>query len=192
MFRLAAFRSGSISDDGSPRPCTRPRQLCVLTRSAPPPPCGPAESRAHGKTLSGLCRTSAALRLFSPGKPNTEVNIANSSPSRKGAPTYDLRHSGGDSPALLTVGLVQQVWRERVKFSQLVKSVVPLDLLLVHHSVGQRLLGHLPVIDLFLHGALQMENDRNGKSSRSVEDLFSLTLSTAQGAVSLPELGGDR
>lgn len=99
-------------------------------------------------------------------------NIANPSPARKGATTYNLWHSRGASSALLRVGLVQQVWRERVKFSQLVKSVVPLDLLLVHHSVGQRLLGHLPVIDLFLHGALQVENDRNVKSSRSMKDLF--------------------
>lgn len=97
-------------------------------------------------------------------------NIANSPASRTGATTYDLRHSRGGSSALLGVGLVQQVWRERVKFGQLVKSVVPLDLLLVHHSVGQRLLGHLPVIDLFLHGALQMENDGKSQSNAAINN----------------------
>lgn len=34
---------------------------------------------------------------------------------------------------------------------------MPLNLLLIHHSVGQRLLGHLTIIDLLLHGALHMK-----------------------------------
>lgn len=94
---------------------------------------------------------------------------ANSSPPKKGAKSYDLRHSRGGSSAPLRLGLVQQVWRERVKFGQLVKRVVPLDLLLVHHSVGQRLFGHLPVVDLFLHGALQMENDRKNSEHNKID-----------------------
>lgn len=74
-----------------------------------------------------------------------------------GAQAYDLRHSRGGSSALLGLGLIQQVWRERVELSQLVEREVPFDLLLVHHSVGQGLFGHLPVVDLFLHGSLQVE-----------------------------------
>jgi hypothetical protein len=31
---------------------------------------------------------------------------------------------------------------------------MPLNLLLIHHSGGKRLLGNLPVVDLLLHGAL--------------------------------------
>lgn len=52
---------------------------------------------------------------------------------------------------------VQQVRLEHVEFGQLVEGEVPLNLLLVHHTVGQGLLGHLTVIDLLLHGALVVE-----------------------------------
>lgn len=68
-----------------------------------------------------------------------------------------LRHNGGASSAFFGVWVVQQVGLKRVEFGQLKQGEVPLDLLLIHHSVGQRLLGHLTVIDLLLHGALEME-----------------------------------
>lgn len=83
----------------------------------------------------------------------------------------DLWQSRAGSFALLRLGLVQQVWCEGVKLSQLVKREVPLDLLLVHHSVGQGLFGHLPVVDLFLHGALQMENLRESQQNADIANI---------------------
>lgn len=62
-----------IMADGSPQPRTQPRQLYVLTRWAPPLLCGPAETRAHEKTRSGLCRNLAALLWFFPEDPNSKV-----------------------------------------------------------------------------------------------------------------------
>lgn len=36
------------------------------------------------------------------------------------------------------------------------KGEVSLNLLLIYYSEGQRLLGHLPIVDFLLHGALKM------------------------------------
>ena len=44
-----------------------------------------------------------------------------------------------------------------VELCQFIHGEMPLDLLLVHHTCRQTLLGHLPVIDLFLHCALGQE-----------------------------------
>lgn len=52
--------------------------------------------------------------------------------------------------------LVRQVRLKCVKFRELGEREVSLDLLLIHHSVGQRLLRHLPIIDFLLHCALRV------------------------------------
>ena len=44
-----------------------------------------------------------------------------------------------------------------VELCQFIHGEMPLDLLLVHHTCRQTLLGHLPVIDLLLHCALGQE-----------------------------------
>lgn len=67
----------------------------------------------------------------------------------------DLWHDRGASFALLGVWIIQQVWLKRVEFGQLKQGEVTLDLLLIYHSIGQRLLDHLTVIDFLLHGALE-------------------------------------
>lgn len=61
------------------------------------------------------------------------------------------------SLAFLGVHVVKQVGLKCVEFRQFIKSEVPLDLLLVNNSVGQRLLSHLAIINLLLHGALEMK-----------------------------------
>ena len=56
---------------------------------------------------------------------------------------------------------------ELVELRQLVHGEVSLNLLLVHHAGGQGLLGHLPVVDLLLHGALGQEPAHTQHKTRS-------------------------
>lgn len=67
--------------------------------------------------------------------------------------THLGQHWGGMLP-LLAGGVLHQVRLKCVKLGQLVHGEVALDLLLVHHAERQRLLGHLTVVDLLLHGSL--------------------------------------
>lgn len=154
-------------------------------------------------TIWSLLEFSSSVRIFSWGTKQKSHSILPVLHSHGRAKEYNRRQSRAGSSALLRLGLVQQVWRERVKFSQLVEREVPLDLLLVHHSVGQRLFGHLPVIDLFLHGALQTENNCNDLRESNMQTIcegFYLKLNTIKvtfawlvliflhkGAVRLPE-----
>lgn len=55
----------------------------------------------------------------------------------------------------LQLGIRGRGWGVREEFVELRGSVVPANLLLVHHSHGQGLLCHLTIIDLLFHGALE-------------------------------------
>lgn len=65
-----------------------------------------------------------------------------------------LRENRCRSLAFLRVWIIEQVWLKCVEFSQLMKSEVPFNLLMIYDSIGQRLLGHLTIVDLLLHGSL--------------------------------------
>lgn len=71
--------------------------------------------------------------------------------------THFWQHGGVPLLLLLRVGVIQQVWLEGVELGELVHGEVTLHLLLVHHPEGQRLLRHLPVVDLVLHGSLNTD-----------------------------------
>lgn len=71
--------------------------------------------------------------------------------------THFWQHGGVPLLLLLRVGVIQQVWLEGVELGKLVHGEVTLHLLLVHHPEGQRLLRHLPVVDLVLHGSLNTD-----------------------------------
>lgn len=52
-------------------------------------------------------------------------------------------------------GIIQHVWLKGVELCQLICCKMSLDLLLVHHTEGQRLFSHLPIVNLLLHCALK-------------------------------------
>lgn len=74
------------------------------------------------------------------------------------ASTHFWQHGSVPLLLLLGVGVIQQVWLKGVELGELVHGEVPLHLLLVHHPEGQRLLRHLPVVDLVLHGPLNTQH----------------------------------
>lgn len=69
-----------------------------------------------------------------------------------------LREHGCGFLALLPRGIIQHLRLKGVELCQLHTSEVPLNLLLVHHPERQGLFGHLPIINLLLHCALEEED----------------------------------
>lgn len=66
-----------------------------------------------------------------------------------------LGEHGRSCFSLLLRGIIQHVWLKGVELCELICCEMTLDLLLVHHTEGQRLFCYLPVVNLLLHCALK-------------------------------------
>lgn len=68
---------------------------------------------------------------------------------------FYLGEHGCSCFSLLPRGIIQHLWLKGVELCQLICCKMPLDLLLVHHTEGQRLFSHLSIVNLLLHCALK-------------------------------------
>lgn len=68
---------------------------------------------------------------------------------------FYLGEHGRSCFSLLPRGIIQHVWLKGVELCQLICCKMSLDLLLVHHTEGQRLFSHLPIVNLLLHCTLK-------------------------------------
>lgn len=66
-----------------------------------------------------------------------------------------LGEHGRSCFSLLLRGIIQHVWLKGVELCELICCEMTLDLLLVHHTEGQRLFCYLPIVNLLLHCALK-------------------------------------
>lgn len=69
--------------------------------------------------------------------------------------SFYLGEHGRSCFSLLLRGIVRHVWLKSVELCELICCEMSLDLLLVHHTEGQRLFCYLSIVNLLLHCALK-------------------------------------
>lgn len=89
---------------------TRPKQPCGPPRSALPPPCGPAGSRARGNTQSGPCCSAASQ----PGKdPTTQKEAPVNRNDRDALPIAQRREERGPMVRFTLASRIIPIYRRK-------------------------------------------------------------------------------
>jgi len=65
--------------------------------------------------------------------------------------------------SLWSIWIIQSIWFEDVQITQVVGREMPLNLMLINDSLGQRLLCNLSFIDLLFHRTLNQNNVHDAK-----------------------------